>query len=181
MNIADKLDRLLAAFQAQGLDPQLRPGATETELDQLEEALQLTLPEDLRALWAWRNGHSSHPPPFPHVFAFHRKAFIGTPEVLHVRNDVLAYLTEDEEWHQNTFDTAKCIPFANLNAGTVTVSCGPQGDAPHLQHSIVDLHGEMNTSFESIEKMIDTSIEICLLYTSPSPRDATLSRMPSSA
>ena len=25
------------------------------------------------------------------------------------------------------------------------------------------------------------SIEVCLLYTSPSPRDATLSRMPSSA
>ena len=28
---------------------------------------------------------------------------------------------------------------------------------------------------------IDTQVEICLLYTSPSPRDATLSRMPSSA
>ena len=27
----------------------------------------------------------------------------------------------------------------------------------------------------------DTSIGTCLLYTSPSPRDATLSRMPSSA
>ena len=27
----------------------------------------------------------------------------------------------------------------------------------------------------------DTRINICLLYTSPSPRDATLSRMPSSA
>ena len=29
--------------------------------------------------------------------------------------------------------------------------------------------------------VIDASAEICLLYTSPSPRDATLSRMPSSA
>ena len=28
---------------------------------------------------------------------------------------------------------------------------------------------------------IDASLTICLLYTSPSPRDATLSRMPSSA
>ena len=31
------------------------------------------------------------------------------------------------------------------------------------------------------EKMADTGINFCLLYTSPSPRDATLSRMPSSA
>ena len=28
---------------------------------------------------------------------------------------------------------------------------------------------------------VDTEVSICLLYTSPSPRDATLSRMPSSA
>ena len=36
---------------------------------------------------------------------------------------------------------------------------------------------------ESIEKMfkIDDHVGICLLYTSPSPRDGLLSRMPSSA
>ena len=32
-----------------------------------------------------------------------------------------------------------------------------------------------------IKDNIDVSIYACLLYTSPSPRDATLSRMPSSA
>ena len=31
------------------------------------------------------------------------------------------------------------------------------------------------------EENANTLIETCLLYTSPSPRDATLSRMPSSA
>ena len=31
------------------------------------------------------------------------------------------------------------------------------------------------------EQLVTTLTEICLLYTSPSPRDATLSRMPSSA
>ena len=31
------------------------------------------------------------------------------------------------------------------------------------------------------EEIIDTTVYTCLLYTSPSPRDATLSRMPSSA
>ena len=33
----------------------------------------------------------------------------------------------------------------------------------------------------SIEKLVDTSVKFCLLYTSPSPRDGLLSRMPSSA
>ena len=34
---------------------------------------------------------------------------------------------------------------------------------------------------DGVEKMSSTSNQPCLLYTSPSPRDATLSRMPSSA
>ena len=33
----------------------------------------------------------------------------------------------------------------------------------------------------TIDNFISEVIEVCLLYTSPSPRDATLSRMPSSA
>ena len=36
-------------------------------------------------------------------------------------------------------------------------------------------------SLDARMKEIDSSSPICLLYTSPSPRDATLSRMPSSA
>ena len=31
------------------------------------------------------------------------------------------------------------------------------------------------------QRVLEENIDICLLYTSPSPRDATLSRMPSSA
>ena len=34
---------------------------------------------------------------------------------------------------------------------------------------------------ESIKKILSTIFEICLLYTSPSPRDRQKSRMPSSA
>ena len=34
---------------------------------------------------------------------------------------------------------------------------------------------------KEIQRLVDDLIDTCLLYTSPSPRDATLSRMPSSA
>ena len=42
----------------------------------------------------------------------------------------------------------------------------------------------VHSAIEEAEKMSGTTIDsiyLCLLYTSPSPRDATLSRMPSSA
>ena len=42
---------------------------------------------------------------------------------------------------------------------------------------------QVNQEFKEIITNLDvlTAIQACLLYTSPSPRDATLSRMPSSA
>ena len=39
----------------------------------------------------------------------------------------------------------------------------------------------INAIFFDIDKNSNQKTNICLLYTSPSPRDATLSRMPSSA
>ena len=46
-----------------------------------------------------------------------------------------------------------------------------------------DMLFEILRSLASNKKDIDGEgvLEVCLLYTSPSPRDATLSRMPSSA
>ena len=34
---------------------------------------------------------------------------------------------------------------------------------------------------QAVEELFKVKVKACLLYTSPSPRDATLSRMPSSA
>ena len=49
---------------------------------------------------------------------------------------------------------------------------------------LLDLAQRQNSGWLSktaIEKVAETLSMSCLLYTSPSPRDATLSRMPSSA
>ena len=158
--LADKLDRLLAAFKARGRHPDLRPGATEVELDQIEEALELPLPDELRALWAWRNGHTQQiPQSYDTGFVFRDKFFTGTPEVPKIRKMVLLEASEPEEWRKRTFDPVICIPFA-IGGGFTVVSCGPQGDAPHLPNSVLELQGEIVTAYESIEKMIDTNIEI---------------------
>ena len=44
-----------------------------------------------------------------------------------------------------------------------------------------DDDGELETASAIAEKYLAPDSVFCLLYTSPSPRDATLSRMPSSA
>ena len=56
-----------------------------------------------------------------------------------------------------------------------------------LQYSLEEVRGEFDDFQESsreLEAELEAQLEqaeACLLYTSPSPRDATLSRMPSSA
>ena len=45
----------------------------------------------------------------------------------------------------------------------------------------VDEEGRWPNQLASRMKTSNINVQICLLYTSPSPRDATLSRMPSSA
>ena len=57
-----------------------------------------------------------------------------------------------------------------------------------LGYSLLNLNFLRSKSWEEIVEMVEEKVKesepgewICLLYTSPSPRDATLSRMPSSA
>ena len=58
-------------------------------------------------------------------------------------------------------------------------------DEPISNEKLIELANEfdgfISTGFDKIGKEFFEDLNGCLLYTSPSPRDATLSRMPSSA
>ena len=56
------------------------------------------------------------------------------------------------------------------------------GRAPSLSELILfSIQGSEHSSYKSSRSHLKQFTTTCLLYTSPSPRDATLSRMPSSA
>ena len=50
-----------------------------------------------------------------------------------------------------------------------------------IEEKIVRLHGQKRELSDGLLAGTDTRLQLCLLYTSPSPRDGLLSRMPSSA
>ena len=50
-----------------------------------------------------------------------------------------------------------------------------------LSNRLSKIQADNQIRFQDIESAISSGESTCLLYTSPSPRDATLSRMPSSA
>ena len=55
----------------------------------------------------------------------------------------------------------------------------PEQDRSKIARIITSV--EHSSSKDDLQKMLTDQALTCLLYTSPSPRDATLSRMPSSA
>ena len=78
----------------------------------------------------------------------------------------------------------------DMNAAPGYGSTSSSGAILRFNYSTVpgiDLAWEGNRYWENFDEYLETTDErgharkICLLYTSPSPRDATLSRMPSSA
>ena len=78
------------------------------------------------------------------------------------------------------------IPFVSIKDGSLSPSQDedlkkliPQSFA--RQHLVIPLSKHLKSITVAFENPLDLLITDCLLYTSPSPRDGLLSRMPSSA
>ena len=56
----------------------------------------------------------------------------------------------------------------------------PRVEVPLLLH-LLELHGQLEACLQQLYTTLKPMTERCLLYTSPSPRDISGSRMPSSA
>ena len=65
--------------------------------------------------------------------------------------------------------------------GDDVILSGLFADGTRFDFELNSLFSSTRDSFDSGSTLTITRISACLLYTSPSPRDATLSRMPSSA
>ena len=73
----------------------------------------------------------------------------------------------------------------NNNFGTTVqlpvVGVSIDADGVMTAREFRDEDGQMAANIANAKRNLNGQIQHCLLYTSPSPRDATLSRMPSSA
>ena len=81
-----------------------------------------------------------------------------------------------KKWPQTHIDTSKEAEAA-YKAGIEIISCEPD-------HHFKEVRKVAPTAFLSVglrHGSVSSPQEACLLYTSPSPRDGLLSRMPSSA
>ena len=69
---------------------------------------------------------------------------------------------------------------ASMKLDTAQLRIGEQ-TVLHLYFEYQNPYGEALIIWPDFDESLTKDIDICLLYTSPSPRDGLLSRMPSSA
>ena len=84
-------------------------------------------------------------------------------------------ITQDRNGIQFTFD----LTTSNMTSPLLESTMNVIADHTLLNGTIVECEGTGSVTPNTVIHM--RGIKTCLLYTSPSPRDATLSRMPSSA
>ena len=105
------------------------------------------------------------------------------------RNIVFYQPTQDNhgEWKKLVVEgTGQSIFIDGLDSETrYTFKVCPEGElgpGPESDSSFpIKTHKLLSKRIKEISKRVSSEDKLCLLYTSPSPRDATLSRMPSSA
>ena len=88
------------------------------------------------------------------------------------KNKVINLISKDSvnaSKERHIIDSAQIIDLIDLN-GSVCTDIGSGSGLPGIVLAIIMKH-----------KKSDMKFKLCLLYTSPSPRDGLLSRMPSSA
>ena len=77
--------------------------------------------------------------------------------------------------------TSVIIPTSITSIEASTFGNNPSLETVSIPNTITTIGASAFVNNDLLEVVIPDSVETCLLYTSPSPRDATLSRMPSSA
>ena len=89
---------------------------------------------------------------------------------------------------QSSAHKERNVKESNVNIKQCTENIEQSGSVEHSENNVVqsmnnDNHTVKNTVTveQSTSNVVQSSINVCLLYTSPSPRDGLLSRMPSSA
>ena len=113
------------------------------------------------------------------------KEMLNTHSLINLLNS-MAFQFEGKVMTEENFDHLETV-YINLHfpVTTPTVIANKASNSPFKARSYNSLYeGLSEANQRAIAELVlsvDTSTETCLLYTSPSPRDGLLSRMPSSA
>ena len=99
---------------------------------------------------------------------------------MNITDNLKEDISNAPEWFQNAIVSKSEVKVLEAELGNVSYKCWGKGTN---DKTIVLIHGTGASKnwWDPIAPFISDEYRVCLLYTSPSPRDKHRSRMPSSA
>jgi hypothetical protein len=152
--LGPKLDRLVGAFEARGVPvaENLRSGVSEAQLDRLAGELGVVLPEPVRELYRWRDGHVD--PEASNVLTFRDNVFLRLQDIPQVYGWVLdAYGSSDDD---PDVDLAACVPIAEFMGAAYVVAGRRQTVSDRGPHPVLSVFHGVDLFFYSVESMVET-------------------------
>ena len=161
MPITELLDELRVEFVRHGrnVDRHLEPGLSRDELVERVRSLEMTLPDDLIEMYAWRNGQGADAEMSPDAFAFRDNAFVDVDGVLREYPLIQEYHAPEPDAVPYGFDLEKVFPFAAFMGSSLVVVCGPHTLASPHPNPVASVHQGVDLFFHSLESMLRTCLE----------------------
>ena len=180
MNISEQLDLILETLQSKGFSPDLNPGLSEQQLEELQGNFGFPFPSQLKSLYRWRNGCKDPYADIEESFNFRDMPFLSADashsELKGLREFVASFETFGSKF--SDFEIDKIVPIAAFDGAWYVIPVSNHKYADVSEHPVVSVGEETAVHFLSLERMLLTTLEwvrdpeySCLLYTSPSPRD----------
>lgn len=119
-----RCEALMQAYRFKGVSPEdeLLPGLSEDELAQMTAWFPATLPDDVKAMYTWRNGHRDDAWHTQHVFGFRDTPFRNVTDL---RSEYVSMMSTygAVKYEFDKVDLEFCFPFAASNGGWLVVPC----------------------------------------------------------
>jgi hypothetical protein len=156
--ITEKLDILLETYEKKGfsLSDNLRPGLSDSELDQWSKERAISLPPDLRQLFGWRNGCINRYAGTANCLVFRDNIFVGLSDYEEILAGCEPFVSAYELYEPFPFPIAKSIPIAEFEGNTYVVPTTQVLSG--ISNPVVVVGEDLSVHFLSISSMLDTAL-----------------------
>ncbi len=161
MNISEQLDMILDTLQSKGFRPNLNPGLSEQELEELQQKFGFHFPPQLKSLYRWRNGCKDPYAEIEESFNFRDMPFLSADASYSELEGLRQFIAGFEMFGSkfSDFELDKVVPIAAFDGAWYVVPVSSHKFADVAEHPVVSVGEETAVHFLSIETMLLTTLE----------------------
>lgn len=157
-SIAESCDRLLAAYESKGIAVRanLNAGLDRASITAAVAPLGIELPEEVLALYAWRNGHVDEEL-YDAKLCFRDNHLLSLEQAIEEYRILNERNTKQELMENFGLDVSKSFPVAGFEGCVYVVAWGRHAWRKRTPRPVIQLFEDVTRFFYSVPKMLETA------------------------